>query len=138
MVVVGGLPVYHYRAADAVAEGYGMVMLVEAGLAQQKEVARAFGRSERTVCRHQERHAEAETAGSDLPSIGLRTTLLTLFLTPLLRIQRPERIKQHDPAGFGRLLRLDRAPEVKTDFEAQAHSSGCPALRGGARGEVPD
>ena len=294
VVVVGGLPVYHYCAADAVAEGYAMVMLVDAGFAQQNEVARAFGRSERTVRRHQERYAEAGTAGlgrpqgwrrgrrrisgkrlrlierlksqglsnlaiaqrlgvnekairklvgpsrgegleqlplvtragpvvSELPAApavtelsvapmgsaaepepiwaneesprnataedhdeepvsmsldrdasdrsgdrqmaylglledaapmfrdgericgagvllavpylvqsgllhiarklyggigpafyGLRTTLLTLFLMALLRIQRPEQLKEHDPAAFGRLLGLDRAPEVKT------------------------
>jgi hypothetical protein len=40
---------------------------------------------------------------------GLRTTLLTLLLMALLRIKRPR-----DPAAFGRLLGLDRAPEVKT------------------------
>ena len=67
VVVVGGLPVYHYCAADAVAEGYAMVMLVEAGFAQQNEVARAFGRSERTVRRHEERYAEAGMAGLGRP-----------------------------------------------------------------------
>jgi hypothetical protein len=45
---------------------------------------------------------------------GLRTTLLTLLLMALLRIKRPEHLKEHDPAAFGRLLGLDRAPEVKT------------------------
>ena len=45
---------------------------------------------------------------------GLRTTLLTLLFMALLRIQRPEQLKQRDPAAFGRLLGLDRAPEVKT------------------------
>jgi transposase len=45
---------------------------------------------------------------------GLRTTLLTLLLMALLRIKRPEHLKERDPAGFGRLLGLDRAPEVKT------------------------
>jgi len=45
---------------------------------------------------------------------GLRTTLLTLVLMALLRIQRPEQLKEQDPAAFGRLLGLDRAPEVKT------------------------
>lgn len=48
-VVAGGLPVYHYCAADAVAEAYAIVMLVESGFAQQTEVARAFGKSERSV-----------------------------------------------------------------------------------------
>jgi len=45
---------------------------------------------------------------------GLRTTLLTLLLMALWRIQRPEALKEHDPQGLGRLLGLDRAPEVKT------------------------
>jgi transposase len=45
---------------------------------------------------------------------GLRTTLLTLLFMALLRIQRPEQLKERDPAAFGRLLGLDRAPEVKT------------------------
>ena len=45
---------------------------------------------------------------------GLRTTLLTLLLMALLRIKRPEHLKERDPAAFGRLLGRDRAPEVKT------------------------
>lgn len=45
---------------------------------------------------------------------GLRTTLLTLLLMALLRIKRPEALKEHSPTDLGRLLGLDRAPEVKT------------------------
>jgi transposase len=45
---------------------------------------------------------------------GLRTSLLTLLFMALLRIQRPEQLKQQDPVALGRLLGLDRAPEVKT------------------------
>jgi transposase len=45
---------------------------------------------------------------------GLRTMLLTLVLMALLRIKRPEQLKERDPAAFGRLLGLNRAPEVKT------------------------
>jgi hypothetical protein len=45
---------------------------------------------------------------------GLRTMLLTLVLMALLRIKRPEQLKERDPAAFGRVLGLDRAPEVKT------------------------
>src|ERR1700756_1754948 len=44
---------------------------------------------------------------------GLRTTLLTLLLMALLRIKRPEQLKEKDPAAFGRLLGLDRAPGGK-------------------------
>jgi len=288
VIVVGGLAVFHYCAADAVAEAYAMVMLVDSGFAQQSEVAQAFGKSERTIRRQQGRYAQAgmvglgrpegwrrgrrriagkrlriihrlksqglsnraiaqrlgvsemairklvgpsrgeelkqlglgtivSTAasepapvsassaaapicwaeepaqasaprpqhredaepepvpmsldadasdrtfdrqmaylgllddaapmfrdGSQVPGVGvllalpylvhsgmlqiarrfygeigpafygLRTTLLTLFLMALLRIQRPEQLKERDPAAFGRVLGLDRAPEVKT------------------------
>jgi transposase len=63
VIVVAGLPVHHYRTDDAVAEAYAMVLLVESGFAQQTEVARAFGRSERTVRRHQERYAQGGMVG---------------------------------------------------------------------------
>jgi len=45
---------------------------------------------------------------------GLRTTVTTLLLSALLRIKRPESFKEHSPPDLGRLLGLDRAPEVKT------------------------
>ena len=45
---------------------------------------------------------------------GLRTTLVTVLLMALLRIKRPEALKEHLPEDLGRLLGLDRAPEVKT------------------------
>jgi transposase len=62
VIVVGGLPVHHYRAEDAVAAAYAMVFLVESGFAQQSDVARAFGRSVRTVRRHQRRYAQGGMA----------------------------------------------------------------------------
>lgn len=58
VIVVAGLPMHHYRAEDTVAEIYAMVFLVESGFAQQAEVARAFGRSVRSVRRDQKRYAE--------------------------------------------------------------------------------
>jgi hypothetical protein len=45
---------------------------------------------------------------------GLRTTLLTLLLMALWRIQRPEALKEYDPQVPGRVMGLDRAPELKT------------------------
>ena len=45
---------------------------------------------------------------------GLRTTILTLILMALLRIKRPENLKEHSPVELGRLIGLDRVPEVKT------------------------
>ena len=87
VIVVGGLPVYHYCAADAVAEAYAMVMLVESGFAQQTEVARAFGKSDRTVRRRQEmffharvrrlrptRHLACEISDSAVKSIRSSTS----------------------------------------------------------------
>jgi len=45
---------------------------------------------------------------------GLRTTLVTLLLLALLRIKRPENLKEHSPSQLGQVLGLDRTPEVKT------------------------
>jgi transposase len=45
---------------------------------------------------------------------GLRTTLVCLFFLALLRIKRPEHLKEHSPQELGRVLGLDRAPEMKT------------------------
>jgi len=45
---------------------------------------------------------------------GLRTSVLTLLLMALWRIKRPEGLKEHSPRDLGRVLGLDRAPEVKT------------------------
>ena len=45
---------------------------------------------------------------------GLRTTLVSLLVMALLRIKRPEGLKERPPEDLGRILGLDRAPEVKT------------------------
>ena len=58
LILVGGLPVHHYRAEDAVAAAYAMVFLVDSGYAQQTDVARAFAVSPRTIRRYQQRYAE--------------------------------------------------------------------------------
>lgn len=53
--------------------------------------------------------------GSLHPSFyGLRTIVVTLFVAALLRIKRPEHFKEYGPEDLGRILGLDRAPEVKT------------------------
>ena len=67
VIVVGGLPVYHYCTGDAVAESYAMVMLADSGFAQQTELAWAFGRTERTIRRHQERYAAGGMVGLGRP-----------------------------------------------------------------------
>ncbi len=45
---------------------------------------------------------------------GLRTSMVALLLMALWRIKRPEALKEFPPADLGRVLGLDRAPEVKT------------------------
>jgi transposase len=45
---------------------------------------------------------------------GLRTSIVTLILMALQRIKRPEGLKEQPPDDLGRVLGLDRAPEVKT------------------------
>jgi hypothetical protein len=59
---------------------------------------------------------EAERVYGDIgPSFyGLRTSLLVLVLMAVLRIKHPESLKEYSPSAFGRIIGLDRAPEVKT------------------------
>jgi hypothetical protein len=45
---------------------------------------------------------------------GLRTSVLAFLLMALLRIKRVEHLKEASPADLGRVLGLDRAPEMKT------------------------
>jgi hypothetical protein len=45
---------------------------------------------------------------------GLRTSLVAVVLLSLLRLKRPEHLKEFAPPELGRVLGLDRAPEVKT------------------------
>lgn len=59
VVSVSGIVIAHYSIGDSMNEAYAMVTLVEQGHALQKEVARFFGCSERTVRRYQQRY-EAE------------------------------------------------------------------------------
>jgi hypothetical protein len=45
---------------------------------------------------------------------GLRTTLVAYVLLALLRIPRPESLKEYAPEDLGHIVGLDRMPEVKT------------------------
>jgi hypothetical protein len=59
--------------------------------------------------------AAKQVWGSTGPAFyGLRTTIMVLLLMALLRVQRPEGLKERSALDFGRALGLDRAPEVKT------------------------
>ena len=45
---------------------------------------------------------------------GIRNVVATVLVMSLLRIKRPEQLRQHRPPDIGQVLGLDRAPEVKT------------------------
>src|SRR4030067_484182 len=55
VIYVAGLPMHHWVSGDRMTEAYAMVSLVRCGYADQNDVARAFGRSARTVRRLQRR-----------------------------------------------------------------------------------
>ena len=55
VVLVAGIVLCQYSVGDHMAEAHAMVSLVEQGWAEQRDVARAFGCSSRTVRRFQRR-----------------------------------------------------------------------------------
>ncbi len=55
---------------------------------------------------------------------GLRSFVLTLLFMALFRIKRPEGLKGQPPEVLGRLLGLDRSPEVKTVRRKLAEIAG--------------
>jgi transposase len=67
VVLVAGMPIAHYTTGDAMAEAHAMVSLIEQGWADQIEVARAFGRDERTVRRYQRRFEDGGLAALGRP-----------------------------------------------------------------------
>ena len=81
-----------------------------------RKIARLLAREARKLI---ERSGVVEIARDVFDSIGpafygLRTTVVALVLLALLRIKRSEALKEHSPDDLGRILGLDRAPEVKT------------------------
>jgi len=45
---------------------------------------------------------------------GVRSLITVLFAMALLRIKRPEKLKNYSPSALGRVLGIARAPEMKT------------------------
>ena len=62
VVLVSGIVLANYAVGDRMAEAHAMVSLVQQGWADQKEVARAFGCSARTVRRDQRRFEDGGLA----------------------------------------------------------------------------
>lgn len=65
VVIVSGIAIAQYALGYRMAEAYAMVSLIDQGWAEQKEVARAFGCSTRSVRRHQRRFEDG-----GLPALG--------------------------------------------------------------------
>jgi hypothetical protein len=61
-VIVSGIVLAEYSLGDRVGEAYAMVTLVQQGLADQNDVARAFDCSTRTVRRYQRRFEDGGVA----------------------------------------------------------------------------
>jgi transposase-like protein len=55
VIFIHGVAFAHYEVSDRAAEAYAMVSLFESGYANQKNIARAFGVSARSLHRYQER-----------------------------------------------------------------------------------
>ena len=55
---------------------------------------------------------------------GLTSMLLSFGLMALVRIKSPEGLTTHAPGEFGRVLGLDRAPEMKTARRKLAELAG--------------
>lgn len=70
VVVVRGVTIAQDAVGDRMAEARAMVSLVTGGLARQKDVARAFRVTERTVRRHERRFEEGGLAalGPSVPT----------------------------------------------------------------------
>ena len=69
-------------------------------------------------------------AGRAAAFYGVRSCFACLALMALLRIRRPEQLRHRSPSALGRLLGLDRAPEVKTlrsDSTSSAHRDAASA-----------
>ena len=62
LVIAGGVPLAQYAVGDRMAEAHAMVSLVEQAWAGQNDVARAFGRSARTLRRYEARFDEGGLA----------------------------------------------------------------------------
>src|SRR5665647_1209990 len=104
VVFVFGLATFSYAAGDETGRRLAAVQLAATKIAPAVEVASAFGVSVATA-----------TFGSMSKGFyGLRATLLTGVFLALLREPRAEGATRIAPADLGRVLGLDRAPEVKT------------------------
>src|SRR5665647_3471746 len=141
VVFVFGLATFSYAAGDEVGRRLTAVQLVAMRISSAREVAGAFGVSTVTLWRWSQTFAHGgvlalgldrsgpkgptemtgllEVATATFGSMskgfyGLRATLLTGVFLALLREPRAEGATRIAPADLGRVLGLDRAPEVKT------------------------
>ena len=126
VIVVAGLPVHHYRAEDVVAEAYAIVFLVESSFAQQTDVARAFGRSVRTIRRFQKR---MHTAGWPRLVRGRVASRPTAYLREASAQRRdPEEPGDEQPCDRASTWRQrDGHSQAGRTFEARRERTTCVA-----------
>ena len=79
MIIVGGLPVHHDRADDAVAEAYAMVLLVESGFARRKRKLRARSHAQSARCDSASGTLRAERDGGAGTRRGLASRSTACF-----------------------------------------------------------
>ena len=88
LVIVSGVVIAQYALGDRMAEAHAMVSLIDQGWADQKDVARAFGCSARSVRRHQRRFEDGFSRGRWRRAVERSEQLVAILEQS---IQRPQR-----------------------------------------------
>jgi transposase len=144
VIVVRGVAIAQYAVGDRMAEAHAMVSLVVGGSAKQKEVARAFGVTERTVRRHERRFDEGGLAalgrergfpkGRRRVRASRLKTISDLKATGLSNREIAGRIGVTEKAVRKHLARLGWKTEKKAQPELPfAEETADPKLSGSAR-----
>ena len=162
LVIVSGIVLAQFAAADRMAEAYAMVHLVEQGWARQQEVARVFGCSARTVRRDQQRFEDGGLAalgcGSGYPKgrwrlpaahtglidqlkaeghsnreIARRVGVSEMAIRKVLR-----RLGWKEPHRQLNLLPLEEAPPANPNLSGFTSAAVLPQLSSMAQGANPN
>jgi len=140
VISVHGVVLAHYDTSDRAAELYAMVTLVDAGYADQNDVARAFGCSTRSLRRHQ---AQYEAAGLEAlcrapgrpPGLRLRSSRSGRRDRTMVSLKTQGASNRGIAAKLGvdervvrrALRRLDwrASPDAPLPFPPRAHATPC-------------
>lgn len=97
-VGVSGVVLSHFRADDRMARAHSMVTLVEQGIADQNDAARALGCSTRTLRRYRRRYEERGMVGLGA-RLGLPRDGPSLDSLPVEKRARVHPTRQRGSAG---------------------------------------